>query len=61
MTLLDYFAAKAMQSFIISNTDGYLRGEYEGSATTPSVIATDAYYQAKAMLEARQDFLKGNI
>jgi hypothetical protein len=43
MTLRDYFAAKAMQ--------GLLAGTKTGSAT---VLATDSYKMADAMLKARE-------
>ena len=47
MTLRDYFAAKAMQGLLA----GLLA---EGMDVTWDGIATDAYRQADAMLEARQ-------
>lgn len=42
MTLRDYFAAKAMQSFIVTNTQ-----------TRRSIIASMAYQMADEMMEER--------
>lgn len=45
MTLRDYFAAKAMQAFC---------SRPESETWEAKEIATDAYFQADAMLKARQ-------
>lgn len=51
MTLRDYFAAKAMQSFIIATADNKI--------VEPSIalggVAKMAYMQADAMLAAREE------
>ena len=49
MTLRDYFAAKAMQGILASNTEH----EHE-DAHIFDAIAEASYKQADAMLEARQ-------
>ncbi|MDJ0087671.1 hypothetical protein [Pantoea allii] len=46
MTLRDYFAAKAMQSFLISKDDGNYHLNIDD-------VAGDAYSVADAMLRAR--------
>lgn len=49
MTLRDYFAARAMQSAWLRNTDvGY------GGMTSPEVIAKSSYEIEDAMLKARE-------
>lgn len=49
MSLRDYFAAKALQSGWLRNTDiGY------GGMTSPQIMATACYEIADAMLEARK-------
>lgn len=47
MTLVDYFAAKAMQAMVSTPT-------YEGGGWHQDDIAEQAYRMAKAMLRARQ-------
>jgi hypothetical protein len=49
MTLRDYFAAKAMQSFI---TQGPVQNDFRFAAYAENV-ATVAYFMADAMLTAR--------
>lgn len=49
MSLRDYFAAKALQSGWLRNTDiGY------GGMTSPQIMATACYEIADAMLAARK-------
>ncbi len=49
MSLRDYFAAKALQSGWLRNTDiGY------GGITSPQIMATACYEIADAMMEARK-------
>ena len=48
MTLRDYFAAKAMQSFVLANTV-----TPPGEGVTCEQVAKDSYQQADAMLTER--------
>lgn len=49
--LRDYFAAKAMQGIVASNSD-YYDGNH-GGCKVPSAVAEDAYELADAMLKQR--------
>ena len=50
MTLRDYFAAKAMQGFVM---DEVLNKEAETASTWYEMIATASYEMADAMMKAR--------
>lgn len=56
ITMLDYFAAKAMQAGITYDT----APDYVGitGKSTAAIIADDAYLFAAAMLEARKSYIK---
>jgi hypothetical protein len=55
MTLRDYFAAKAMQSWVLATTKTYTHdGQHQTSALDIEQIAEYAYGQADAMLKARE-------
>lgn len=56
MTLRDYFAAKAMASFIASDTiNNLIRARVSGTTLQGfDVLADMAYVQADAMLKARE-------
>lgn len=52
MTLRDYFAAKAMQSFVRMNDDEFMRDMCNGTRGG-TIVASAAYAIADAMLKAR--------
>lgn len=52
MSLRDYFAAKAMQSFILRSASGTVFGD--GDGVSNDKYAHVAYAMADAMLEARK-------
>jgi hypothetical protein len=55
MTLRDYFAAKAMQSWITVTVQRYVhQGKLQIDMPSQDVIATEAYQIADAMLKARE-------
>lgn len=55
MTLRDYFAAKAMQSWVAATTKSYIHcGDHQIEMVDFSRIAEAAYNQADAMLKARE-------
>jgi hypothetical protein len=55
MTLRDYFAAKAMQSWITVTVQRYVhQGKLQIDMPSRDVIATEAYQIADAMLKARE-------
>jgi len=55
MTLRDYFAAKAMQSWITVTVQRYIhQGQLQIDMPSRDVIAKEAYEMADAMLKARE-------
>ncbi len=55
MTLRDYFAAKAMQSWISATTKQYMHsGEHQVEVLDVAQVTKYAYAQADAMLKARE-------
>jgi len=55
MTLRDYFAAKAMQSWITVTVQRYVhKGELQIDMPSQNSIAKEAYQMADAMLKARE-------
>jgi hypothetical protein len=54
MTLLEYFAAKAMQGVVTGHFSHYGHDAYGGR----SVISEEAYDIAKAMLEERKKYVQ---
>jgi hypothetical protein len=55
MTLRDYFAAKAMQSWITVTVQRYVhKGELQIDMPSQNSIAKEAYEMADAMLKARE-------
>jgi hypothetical protein len=55
MSLRDYFAAKAMQSWVLATTDTYIHGgEHQTNTLDTGYIARYAYEQADAMIKARE-------
>lgn len=56
MTLRDYFAAKAMQSWISATTKQYMHsGKHQVEVLDVAQVAKYAYAQADAMLKARKE------
>lgn len=54
MTLLDYFAAQAMQGLLAANWCADLRNDHYGEDAGNRSVAIDAYMMAHAMLKARE-------
>lgn len=54
MTLLDYFAAKAMQGLLSNGWCSDLRNDHYGENAGNQTVATDAYMMANAMMKARE-------
>ena len=55
MTLRDYFAAKAMEAWILATTKPYMHdGEHQVEMVDVDRLAEYAYKQSNAMLKARE-------